>query len=214
LKNLNRPQPPHCLSLYKNGTHKWDDVTPEHKQLIWDSLYGMQGEFCAYCECKLIDRKKHIEHFVQKGKDSSKTFTWDNLFGSCKYIDRCGVYKDTQKYNAVDLIKADIDKPESFFCFLTDGSIKPRRDLSPLEERRAEVTIKVFRLDQQLKQIRFSFIQPHVDNAEYLYSLIEDLSKDEWLELVNEELDSLEGLPFYSAIKSVFMSPQQYDTTI
>lgn len=211
LRNLNRPpEAPVCLAKYKHGRDLWENVNSSDRKIIWDSLYDMQGKFCAYCECALIDNKKHIEHFLQKGRVNSKTFAWENLFGSCRYHDRCGVFKDKQKYADIDLIKADRDEPEKYFNFLSNGSIRPKTNLSPQDTRKAEETIRVFKLDEELTQMRFAIIFPFIETAEYLFELIEELSGDEWLTLFNAELESVENSPFYSAIKSVLMLNTKY----
>ncbi|WP_350262660.1 hypothetical protein [Pantoea sp. BJ2] len=41
----------------------------------------MEGEFCAYYECRL--NRKHVEHFRPRSRFSALTFEWRNLFGSC-----------------------------------------------------------------------------------------------------------------------------------
>jgi uncharacterized protein (TIGR02646 family) len=211
LRNLIRStNSPECLSEYTAGLDNWEKVTGPDKKLIWKSIYTMQGKYCAYCECALLDNKKHIEHFVQKGRDNSKTFDWYNLFGSCRYNDRCGVYKDKQKYNPSDLIKADRDQPENYFSFLTDGSIRPMAGLSHQDNIKAKETIRVFKLDDQLKHIRYSFIFPFIETAEFLFDLVDQISEDEWLKLFNEELESLSDSPFYSAIKSVLLLNRRY----
>ena len=211
MRNLNRPsQAPASLAKFEHGKNIWGDVTSADKKIIWDSLYKMQGTFCAYCECTLQDNKKHIEHFIQKGRVTSKTFSWENLFGSCQYSDRCGVFKDKQKYNDCDLIKADIDEPENFFSFLTNGSIRPKDGLSAQNTKKAEETIRVFKLDVELTQMRFSIIYPFIEIAETLFELLDELSQDEWLSLYNSELESLDGTPFYSAVKSVLMFNIKY----
>ena len=62
MKLLQRPDPPVCLSDYQHGEHNWDDVSPDDKQTIWQSLDDMQGNFCAYCECRLIDDQYGTPH--------------------------------------------------------------------------------------------------------------------------------------------------------
>jgi len=114
MRYLQRGAAPICLAGFKHGADNWNDVTPAHKREIWQSLDPMQGNRCAYCEAELASAHRHIEHFVQKGRDPTRTFVWSNLFGSCNRQESCGIYKDhqAQAYADADLIKPDVDDPE------------------------------------------------------------------------------------------------------
>lgn len=148
----------------KNPNLGWGAVTPDEKALIWQELDQMQGGFCAYCECRLEQGKKHIEHFSQRSIDAGATFDWANLFGSCNCLDSCGKHKDERaaQWQQEDLLKPDQDNPEQFLRFFSDGAVRPRANLAPDQRRRAEETLRVFNLDatsHRLRDLRRGAIQ-------------------------------------------------------
>jgi uncharacterized protein (TIGR02646 family) len=205
---------PVCLSHYRHGSHQWTEVSSAEKAEIWIKLDEMQQGRCAYCECALPVQNDsytaHIEHFRQRGRYPQGTFDWENLFGSCNRQNSCGKYKDEcGVYNYADLIKPDIEDPEHFFLFVSDGSIAIRQGLSPAEQHRAAETLRILNLDAQrgaLRQMRFSAVQGYVQTAEELAEWIELLPEDEWLILLRQELDAVGHLPFVTAIKHILTS--------
>ncbi|HCN9345115.1 TPA: TIGR02646 family protein, partial [Escherichia coli] len=114
MKELARLESPEILDQYTAGQNDWMEID---QSAVWPKLTEMQGEFCAYCECRL--NRRHIEHFRPRGKFPALTFIWSNLFGSCGDSkksggwSRCGIYKDNGAgaYNADDLIKPDEENP-------------------------------------------------------------------------------------------------------
>lgn len=206
MHQLKRNQAPTCLAKYRHGRDNWDNVTSADKADIWIELEAMQGKRCAYCEIDISNSDKQIEHFHQKGRNPQLTFQWGNLFGSCKNKDRCGDHKDNLKpvYQPQDLIKPDIEDPEKYLVFLPDGSVRPRKRLSPADEHRAKETIRIFNLNGALKQIRFSEIQGYVQYAEELAEMASQHPAKEWLPLVTASLEkeriATKDLPFATAI--------------
>ena len=149
MHQLIRPiTPPACLTHYRHGTNQWTEVTPAEKTEIWEQLDVMQKGRCAYCECALPVQNDyyvaHIEHFRQRGRYPQGTFEWVNLFGSCNRKDSCGKHKDESgAYPHEDLIKPDIEDPEHFFLFVSDGSIAIRQGLSAAEQHRATENLRI-----------------------------------------------------------------------
>lgn len=156
MKYLSRQTPgPLVLNKYDYRKDDWDSLSSSDKKEIWEELIKMQGKLCAYCEKKIDHHKKpdknkterHIEHFYRKGVYKNLTFEWSNLFGSCGELQRCGFYKDKQKYNDDDLIKVDKQNPDDFFRFFESGDVQIKTGLSQQDHKMAEVTLRVFNLN-------------------------------------------------------------------
>jgi uncharacterized protein (TIGR02646 family) len=210
MHKLNRPNPPSCLRQYNHHQNKWERVTSEHKSEIWVALEQMQGNRCAYCESKikttLLDSNSHIEHFRQRSRYIQGTYNWNNLFGSCNRNESCGRYKDKLPlYNHLDLIKMDIEDPENFFTFLSDGNIIPIKGLDPSDKHRAEETIRIFNLNGPLRQIRAKEIQGYLQTAEYFLELANEFDRSEWEPELVKELLTIVNLPFATAIKHIIL---------
>jgi uncharacterized protein (TIGR02646 family) len=205
MHKLQRGNAPTCLGNYRHGTNNWSEVTPAEKASIWTELEAMQGPLCGYCEADISNGQKHIEHFRQKGRDPTVTFLWANLFGSCNRDDSCGKHKDRcGDYNPADLIKPDVDDPESFFVFVSDGTIAVRKGLSQQDTRRANETLRIFNLDAQhgpLRRMRQQAAAGYLQTGEELFSLASEYPPEEWQPLLDEELAATAHLPFATAIK-------------
>lgn len=152
---------PSVLNNFNYREHDWDSLSSDDKRAIWVDLIKMQGKLCAYCEKKIdhtrAERRsavRHIEHFYRKSEHEELTFEWTNLFGSCGELNRCGFYKDKQKYNDQELIKADIHDPEKYFIFFETGVVAVRGDLNAHERNMAEVTLKVFNLNPSVGGVK------------------------------------------------------------
>lgn len=214
MHRLYRPQQePSCLCEFDYNHNSWDDVTSSQKDIIWDKLFTMQGQRCAYCEAgiPLKGEKRHIEHFRRKGIPQFKplTFEWSNLFGSCSNGDRCGRYKDKQQYNDGDILKVDEENPEDFFIFLSSGGIKIREDLNDRDKFRAKETLRVFNLNPQssgVKTERSLMISSYHYLAKQMVAMFDSYEEDEVLDIINDILDEhyskIAGLPFETALRS------------
>lgn len=208
MRKLERGAAPACLASYRHGRDNWSQVTPQEKAMIWTALEQMQGLRCAYCEGPAIDGKRHIEHFRQKGRDPTITFAWANLFGSCNRNASCGRYKDElPAYNPADLIKPDVEDPEHFFLFVTDGSIAIREGLSAADKRRAAETIRIFNLNYGLRQLRYSAIVNYIAQGDEARRMVEagECTREECLELLQAELAATADLPFATAIRHTLL---------
>lgn len=206
MKALIRPERPEILDQYTAGQNDWMEI---EQAAVWPKLTEMQGDFCAYCECRL--NRQHIEHFKPRGKFPSLTFTWSNLFGSCGDSTkkggwlRCGIFKDNGAgpYNVNDLIKPDEDNPDEYLLFLTTGEVVPATGLEGLALRKAQETIRVFNLngDTKLFGSRKTAVQAIMPNVEYLYSLHDEFDEDEWAEMLRDELEQIASDEFKTALK-------------
>lgn len=204
MHKLHRGAAPTCLADFRHGLHNWGDVTPAHKAAIWTELKAMQGQRCAYCETDIGNAQKHIEHFRQKGRDPKGTFLWANLFGSCNREENCGKHKDrSAAYPPADLIKPDVDDPEHCLVFAADGSVSPRKSLSPTDHRRATETIRLFNLNGVLRQIRFREVAGYLQTAEAFEAMAAEFPEADWMPLLQQELSATADLPFATAIKHV-----------
>jgi uncharacterized protein (TIGR02646 family) len=205
MHKLQRGAAPACLANYRHGRDNWGQITPDEKATIWTELEAMQGQRCGYCEGDISDGNRHIEHFRQKGRDAKVTFLWANLFGSCNREESCGKHKDScGSYAPTDLIKPDVDDPDDFFVFVSDGTISPKRGLSDADARRAAETLRVFNLDAQngaLRQMRRSAVAGYLQTAEELQQLAALYPQHEWMPLLQSELALTAHLPFATTIK-------------
>lgn len=171
---------------------------------IWAKLDTMQGQRCAYCEAGMVEGARHVEHFRQRSRYPKGTFAWDNLFGSCNRAETCGKHKDQcGNYVHTDLIKPDIDDPEAFLVFSSDGSVAPRANLSPADNCRARETIRILNLNGALRQIRYRELCGYVQTAETFAEMAANFDESEWLPLLQDELDQTAHLPYATAIKHV-----------
>lgn len=211
MHKLTRPIPPACLSQYQYCRDNWGNLIANgHIGEIWLKLDEMQQQRCAYCECAIKTYREnsnsHIEHFRQRRSYPQGTFLWGNVFGSCNRQDSCGKHKDDlPPYNHLDLIKMDVEDPETFLDFLADGNVVPAKGLNPGDKHRAEETIRIFNLNGSLRQIRETAIKGYIQTAEELASYAEEFDEADWLPLLQEELDSIKDLPFTTAIKHTLL---------
>ena len=207
MHKLQRGNAPVCLANYQHGRDNWGDVTPGDKGIIWAELDAMQGQRCGYCEADISKGQKHVEHFRQKSRNATATFLWSNLFGSCNREDSCGKHKDRcEAYNPADLIKPDIDDPDIFFMFVSDGTIAVRHNLSDHDRHRASETLRILNLDAHhgpLRRMRQQAAAGYLQTAEEFFALAAEYSPQDWQPLLDDEVAATANLPFVTAIKHV-----------
>lgn len=199
----------------------WEDVTEAEKAEIWEALAQMQGACCAYCERRLEGGKKqHIEHFLKQAGHGKRVFDWHNLFGSCVDQNSCGKHKDERAKNwrGDDLIKPDVDDPDDFLRFYSDGRIRPREGLTPQQQLRAQETLRVFNLDEHdaLREMRKRAVSGWLSSLDEVstdwWGLFEqgECTEEEALAGVEEEVQSLlsqtASAPFATAIRHTLMA--------
>ncbi|MBC3467844.1 retron Ec78 anti-phage system effector HNH endonuclease PtuB [Pseudomonas sp. RW10S2] len=204
------PLAPLGLHRYRHGRDTWSADSPNarERENIWVKLDAMQGTRCAYCEASIASLDRHIEHFQQRNRHPQGTFDWHNLFGSCNRRTSCGKHKDNcGHYTPNDLIKPDNENPENLLVFTPNGAVMPRANLDAVQQRRAEETIRILNLNGALSQIRRAEVFGYLQIAEEIAQLAQDFSEDEWLPILQEELQRTANLPFSTAIKHV-LTPQ------
>jgi uncharacterized protein (TIGR02646 family) len=199
---------PACLGRYRHGRDNWNDLSDADRQAIRAALEVMQGCRCAYCECSLdAHHSQHIEHFRQRGRYPQGTFDWHNLFWSCERDDSCGKHKDGGGlYNHDDLIKPDVEDPEQFFLFVSNGSIVLRAGLSAAQQHRAKETLRILNLDAQrgpLRHMRQRAARGYIRVVEDIMEMAAIHPPDVWQPHLERELDQSRSLPFCTAIKHV-----------
>ncbi len=168
----------------------------------------MQGKRCAYCEAEIVDNNRHIEHFRQRSRYPQGTFKWDNLFGSCNRPDNCGKHKDQcSDYDYHDLIKPDIEDPEKFFLFITDGTIQIRSELNKKDTQRASETLCIFNLKNgSLRHMRKRAVIGYLQTAEEIQKMAADFSKEDIQAYLQKEISDTAHLPFATAKKHALSS--------
>lgn len=210
MHKLNRGPAPESLQNYRHGRDNWSDVTPDEKLEIWNQLEAMQGQRCAYCEDAISNHHRHIEHFRQRSRYPQGTFSWDNLFGSCDRLNNCGRHKDRcGNYDHLDLIKPDVEDPEKFFLFITDGTIRIRPELNPNNTRRASETLRIFNLNARsgsLRYMRERAVIGYKQIAEELRQLAEIFPLEDFQAYLQTEITATAQLPFATAIKHALSS--------
>jgi len=211
MHRLNRGAAPACLATYQHGVHQWANgiPTPPEKSDIWACLETMQQSRCAYCEAALVDGDKHIEHFRQRSRHPAGTFDWVNLFGSCNRKDTCGKHKDScGSYNPADLLKPDVDDPDDFLVFVSDGTIAVRSSSGAEAQQRASETLRVFNLDAKhgaLRHMRRAAAAGYLQTAEEFHSFAAEFDEVEWRPLLDQELAAISHLPFVTAIRHALL---------
>lgn len=219
MQRLHRGDPPKCLANFQHGRDDWSVLGFTEKEEIRNALKSMQGERCAYCECQLSSGNQHIEHFRQRSCYPQGTFAWDNLFWSCCQNDSCGKHKDSlpRTYDHRDLIKADVDNPERFFHFMSDGTISIRSGLSSADRRRAEETLRIFNLDPhhgRLRAMRRTAAAGYKDTGLAVAQLMDEgAAPSECLDFILEELSTTSGLPFCTAIRHTLLPSSMHLST-
>jgi uncharacterized protein (TIGR02646 family) len=203
MHKLHRGTAPSCLKQHhRNSGNDWRKVSATDRTEIWEALQAMQLDHCAYCESKITDPKKHIEHFRLRSLFPKLTFDWSNLFGSCNNKEHCGKHKDNQQHKPDDLIKPDAEDPEKLLLFVVDGNVTFRSDLAPEDQHRAEETIRVFNLNTA------SLINQRKQAAQGYMSLVEDksmFSEADWREYINDELQEAARQSFVTAIRHMLL---------
>ncbi|MES2261582.1 MAG: retron Ec78 anti-phage system effector HNH endonuclease PtuB [Pseudomonadota bacterium] len=200
------PAPPTGLANYQHGQHTWGSHIPKlhEREQIWKKLDAMQGKRCAYCEAAIDKENRHIEHFRQRSRYPQGTFAWNNLFGSCNRKNTCGDHKDRcGDYDYRDLIKPDIEDPEHYLLFSSTGTVSARNNLDAAERHRADQTLRILNLNGPLRQIRHSELAGYVQTAEEFARMAQEFAPSEWLPLLLEELNTVEALPYATAIRHI-----------
>ncbi len=223
MRKLVRGEPPLCLAQFMHGRDNWSVISSNGlTSEIWEKLNVMQRGFCAYCECQLQEdnTKRHIEHFIQKGRDPRVTFDWDNLFGSCNNPNRCGKFKDedseAKKIDLAKICKPDVMDPSELILFLNSGKVRPRISLTPEKKEIADNTIAIFNLDgdSTLENSRKAAIAGEKSLAETYWKMLVDDDNGELTELLEMELSEalkrIKAVQHSTALEHLWMHNIQF----
>lgn len=197
MRKLNRGTEPKCVEKHRRAKSTWKELSTnrECNAEVWQHLETMQGSFCAYCESRLHERQRHIEHFFRRSDVPRMTFEWANFFGSCDEPDSCGKYKDNKALKTIDLAKVckpDIMNPAEYLLYLPDGHVIPQYGLEPADAEIAENTIKVFNLSGSPKLVgkRREAMRSELPLVEAYFQTVNDCVGDPVLEnLLDQELE-------------------------
>lgn len=214
MRHLDRSKanPPTCLSCYRHGLNSWNDLTAEDRMQIWEQLSKMQGELCAYCESRISEGSRHVEHFRDKHRHPALTFNWENLLGCCMSTDSCGHYKDStaDDYDATQLIDPSIDDPDRFFSFRTDGTITVRvDDLTDAQHSRAAETLRVLNLDDKrgrLRKCRKTAIDVYLSTYPDMLSELQACDEVSRRDFAEYEISCIANDPYSTPIRHLLKS--------
>lgn len=74
----------------RTESQRWENFKDEQREvykLVKSTLYANQSGLCAFCECKLIENKREIEHFIPKCLSTATcdhTVDFSNFTMGCK----------------------------------------------------------------------------------------------------------------------------------
>jgi len=152
---------PSYLSDYQNlgleyANKRLNRKKGKNENFDWHNLYDLllidlsllTDEHCSYCDLSSVKRGSSsptIDHFRQKSKFPLLAYTWDNLFLCCTECQ-----KRYSKFNELLLKPDDINYKfdEYFMIEISSGEIKPNLTKSKNNQKRAEVTIELFKLNK------------------------------------------------------------------
>ena len=120
-----------------------------HRRLL-PLLLQMSQEHCAFCDAFPMPGTvaATIEHFKPKSAYPLEAYAWDNLFPCCH---NCQQKNDAY---ATDLLKPDAPTYEFYDYFVfnySNGELEPNPAASAADQRRAELTIDLYRLNANNK---------------------------------------------------------------
>lgn len=124
-----------------------DSAKYAHKQ-IKDALFAMSNGKCFYCETKLSDVNREVDHFIEVSIDPGMAYVWENLYLACS---NCN---DKLDNNAIPIVEV-IDP-----CRDSDEEIK--RNITFVDEQICAVnnsekgikTIRKYKLNSDLLDLR------------------------------------------------------------
>lgn len=217
MRALTRGDAPECLGHTPKNA-KWGDFDPKCKKEVLDELrsmaVGTEGPFCHYCESLLKQGQNRysIDHMYPRHRYPARTFDWSNLYLSCKTAAHCDQFKDAKgcpPYEPEDLLRPDVDEPDSFLQFLSSGEVIPREGLTPSDQHRAETTIRVLALnatDLQARRQQTALIaKSYVDEVLEIEGWEESELQELLAGMIAEAEREMAGLAYSSVARHYFM---------
>ena len=122
-------------------------------QLLLKYLKPQTQAHCSFCDAFPVSPPSDdtIEHFRPKADYRTEAYRWSNLYFCCRFCQR----KEGQFDEAV--LRPDAEDYQFDRYFLWDytlGEIKVNPAATPAEQRRAEITIRYFRLNVEHPSLR------------------------------------------------------------
>ncbi len=210
--------------------HKWWNLTDNKKSIITEKLFKSQGFLCCYCECRIDDKNKHIEHFEERHDCPEKVYDYNNMLLSCEgdrnedlsedfdSVERkenttCG-HKKSMSYHINEEIDYSLllNPTDTRTCYLfsyLNGFVEPSGICNESENLKVEYTIKRLSLDSdklnRRRDLRFQKILRDIKDIDST-DKSESMKKEEKKRLINSLLDMTKEqvIPYYSMIKGNF----------
>ena len=141
-----RRNAPDCIAE-KLGETVWKSSGSCY-QAIQTTLILANCEHCAFCDDRLgIGSLYTVEHFRPKSTFPSLVYAWHNLFPACN-----GCQSAKEIKFAEELLKPDDDGyafKKYFQINYLSGEIEPLESASQANQLRADVTIRMYRLNKE-----------------------------------------------------------------
>ena len=103
---------------------------------------------CFYCETKSSGINKEVDHFIEVAIDSSKAYTWDNLYLACN---NCNDKLDNNAIPVNEVLNPCIDSDEEIQRCITFVS----EQITAVDaSAKGLKTIKKYRLDKEIMDLR------------------------------------------------------------
>lgn len=138
------------IALQPLPTFRWPTARKRPlNQHLEPVLMDMTAQHCAYCDAFPIRGAAvpTIDHFRPKSAFEELAFTWTNLYPACNACQRI-----KQEQFEAGLLRPD-DPDYAFDCyFLYDhasGELRPNPGATPVDQGRADVSIRLFGLNDQ-----------------------------------------------------------------
>ncbi len=124
----------------------WNQITKKNKEGIVQELFTMSKQHCGFCDEFPAGSgfQKTIEHFMPKKKFPLEAYHWENLYPCCNVCQ-----SKIERYNEF-LLRPDADDYsfERYFHFDSlNGKIEPSPFASPEDQKRAEITCEIYKLN-------------------------------------------------------------------
>jgi uncharacterized protein (TIGR02646 family) len=122
-------------------------------ELLLPPLKEQTQDHCSFCDSFPVSPPSidTIEHFRPKSHFPREACRWDNLYFCCAYCQ--------QKFEEFDedLLRPDADDydfDKYFRWDFTRGTLEVNEQASPENQRRAQVTIRLYRLNEEHPKLR------------------------------------------------------------
>ncbi len=133
-----------------SGKFRWRRNRKKGKDDLLRDLSAMTQHHCSFCDAYPMGRRLQptIEHFRPKTIFPLLAYKWDNLFLCCRRCQEKGDNFDEK------LLKPDADDYDFDTYFAIEwatGELKPNPVASSENQKKAEITIKLYKLNQHGK---------------------------------------------------------------